>query len=108
MAGTGSPGLPAADGQPSAEEVAAAVAEAAVCGEAANRARDLQNRPGNDLTPSALGEYAQALARDLDGVSVEVEGRDGIGQRNDRRGDDPMVGPIEAPVLIQPEVERMQ
>ena len=40
---------------------AAAVAEAAVLGEAVNRARDLQNRPGNDLTPSALGEHAQAL-----------------------------------------------
>ncbi len=60
------------------QEIAAAVAEAAVLGEAANRARDLQNRPGNDLTPTALGEYAQALARELEGVSVEVEGRAGI------------------------------
>jgi leucyl aminopeptidase len=59
------------------QEIAPAVAEAAVCGEAANRARDLQNRPGNDLTPTALGEYAQALA-ELEGVSVEVEGRAGI------------------------------
>jgi leucyl aminopeptidase len=55
-----------------------AVAEAAVVGEAVNRARDLQNRPGNDLTPTALGEYATALGRDLEGLSVEVEGRDGI------------------------------
>jgi leucyl aminopeptidase len=55
-----------------------AVAEAALVGEAVNRARDLQNRPGNDLTPTALGEYATALAHDLDGLSVEVEGRDGI------------------------------
>jgi leucyl aminopeptidase len=61
-----------------AQEIAPAVAEAAVCAEAANRARDLQNRPGNDLTPTALGEYAQALARELEGVSVEVEGRAGI------------------------------
>jgi leucyl aminopeptidase len=64
-----------------AEEIAPAVAEAAVCAEAANRARDLQNRPGNDLTPTALGEYAQALARELEGVSVEVEGRAGIAAR---------------------------
>ena len=54
------------------------VAQATIVGEAVNRARDLQNRPGNDLTPTALGEYATALARDLEGLSVEVEGRDGI------------------------------
>jgi leucyl aminopeptidase len=56
----------------------AAVAEAAVLGEAVNRARDLQNRPGNDLTPSALGEYAKALEQELAGVTVQVEGRDAI------------------------------
>jgi leucyl aminopeptidase len=56
----------------------AAVSEAAVLGEAVNRARDLQNRPGNDLTPTALGEYAKALEAQLDGVSVEVEGREQI------------------------------
>jgi leucyl aminopeptidase len=55
-----------------------AVADAAVLGEAVNRARDLQNRPGNDLTPTALGEYAKALEHELDGVSVQVEGRDAI------------------------------
>jgi leucyl aminopeptidase len=60
------------------DELAAAVAEAAVLGEAVNRARDLQNRPGNDLTPSALGEYAKALEQELEGVSVKVEGREQI------------------------------
>ncbi|HEV3034958.1 MAG TPA: leucyl aminopeptidase [Solirubrobacteraceae bacterium] len=54
------------------------VAQAALLGEAVNRARDLQNRPGNDLTPTALGEYAKALERELEGLSVQVEGRDGI------------------------------
>jgi leucyl aminopeptidase len=54
------------------------VAEATLVGEAVNRARDLQNRPGNDLTPTALGEYAKALARDVAGLSVEVEGREAI------------------------------
>jgi leucyl aminopeptidase len=58
--------------------LAAAVAEAAVLGEAVNRARNLQNRPGNDLTPTALGAYAKALEQELEGVSVEVEGRDAI------------------------------
>jgi len=56
----------------------AAVAEAAVLSEAVNRARDLQNRPGNDLTPTALGEYAMALERELEGVSVQVEDREQI------------------------------
>ncbi len=55
-----------------------AVAEATVLGEAVNRARDLQNRPGNDLTPTALGQYAQALEQELEGVSVQVEGREQI------------------------------
>ncbi|HSZ04241.1 MAG TPA: leucyl aminopeptidase [Solirubrobacteraceae bacterium] len=58
-----------------ADGLESAVAEAAVLGEAVNRARDLQNRPGNDLTPTALGEYAKALERDLEGVSVQVQGR---------------------------------
>ena len=55
-----------------------AVAEAAVVSEAVNAARDLQNRPANDLTPTALAAHAQALAREIDGLSVEVEGREEI------------------------------
>ncbi|MHB8243427.1 MAG: leucyl aminopeptidase family protein [Solirubrobacteraceae bacterium] len=54
------------------------VAEAALVGEAVNRARDLQNRPGNDLTPTALGEYAEALESEIPSLSVEVEGREQI------------------------------
>jgi leucyl aminopeptidase len=54
------------------------VTEAALVGEAVNRARDLQNRPGNDLTPTALGEYAKALHQQVEGLTVEVEGREGI------------------------------
>jgi leucyl aminopeptidase len=57
------------------------VAEAALAAEAVNRARDLQNRPGNDLTPTALGEYALALAGELEGLEVEVEGREQIAAR---------------------------
>jgi leucyl aminopeptidase len=59
-------------------EIAAAVSAAAVVAAAVNRARDLQNRPGNDLTPTALGEYAKALESEVPGLSVHVEGRDGI------------------------------
>jgi leucyl aminopeptidase len=56
----------------------AIVAESALVAEAVNAARDLQNRPGNDLTPSALAEHAQALAAEIDGLRVEVDGRKGI------------------------------
>jgi leucyl aminopeptidase len=59
-------------------ELEQTVTEAALVGEAVNRARDLQNRPGNDLTPTALGEYAKALEQQVQGLSVEVEGREGI------------------------------
>jgi leucyl aminopeptidase len=59
-------------------EIAGAVAEATVVGEAVNRARELQNRPGNDLTPSALADYARALGDELEGLTVEVDGREGI------------------------------
>jgi leucyl aminopeptidase len=55
-----------------------AVSAAGVVAAAVNRARDLQNRPGNDLTPTALGEYAKALEGEVPGLSVHVEGRDGI------------------------------
>jgi leucyl aminopeptidase len=61
-----------------ADGLEATVAEASVIAEAVNRARDLQNRPGNDLTPTALAEYATTLGAEVEGVSVEVEGREGI------------------------------
>jgi leucyl aminopeptidase len=64
-----------------AQDAEATVAEAALVAEAVNGARDLQNRPGNDLTPTALGEYARALAGEIEGLSVEVEGREGIAAR---------------------------
>ncbi|HEY4824970.1 MAG TPA: leucyl aminopeptidase [Solirubrobacteraceae bacterium] len=54
------------------------VSEAALVTSAVNAARDLQNRPGNDLTPSALAAYAEALAGEIEGLSVETEGREDI------------------------------
>jgi len=53
-------------------------ADAALVTSAVNAARDLQNRPGNDLTPSALAAYAEALAGEIDGLGAETEGREGI------------------------------
>jgi leucyl aminopeptidase len=58
-------------------DVAAPVEAAAVLAEAANAARDLQNTPANDMTPVALAE----AARGLDGVSVEVHGRDFLAEQ---------------------------
>jgi len=64
-----------------AEGLETAVAQAALVSEAVNRARDLQNRPGNDLTPTALGEYAKALAAEVEGLSVQVAGSDELKAR---------------------------
>jgi leucyl aminopeptidase len=58
--------------------VESAVADAAIVAALTAAARDLQNRPGNDLTPTALAEYARALGEEIDGLRVEVEGRAGI------------------------------
>jgi len=51
-------------------DVSGAVSRAAIVAAAQNRARDLANRPPNDLTPSALGDYAAGLAERHDGVTV--------------------------------------
>jgi leucyl aminopeptidase len=61
-----------------AGDLDARVARAALVAEAANAARDLQNRPANDLTPTALAEHARRLGEEIEGLSVEVEGREGI------------------------------
>jgi leucyl aminopeptidase len=63
------------------EAVADAVAQAAVGATAVNRARDLQNRAGNDLTPTALAEHAEALAAEIEGLSATIEGREQIAGR---------------------------
>jgi leucyl aminopeptidase len=58
-----------------------AVAEAGLVSEAVNSARDLQNRPANDLTPTRLGEYATALGTEIPTLSIDVEGREQIAAR---------------------------
>ncbi len=57
------------------------VTEAGLVAEAVNRARELQNRPGNDLTPTALAEYASALGGEIERLSVRTEGRAGLESR---------------------------
>ena len=50
---------------------------AALVAEAVNRARDLQNRPANDLTPDRARPSARASSpAELERLSVEVEGRE--------------------------------
>jgi leucyl aminopeptidase len=63
------------------DELGTVVEQAAIGVRAVNAARDLQNRPANDLTPTALADHARALAEELEGLSVEVEGREGIAAR---------------------------
>jgi leucyl aminopeptidase len=58
------------------------VEEARVVAEAVNEARDLQNRPANDLTPTALAEHARKLGEEIEHLSVETEGRAGIVARS--------------------------
>src|SRR2546421_5413062 len=55
-------------------DVSEAVRRAGVVAKAVNACRDLQNAPANELTPTRLAERA----RELPGVEVEVEGREGI------------------------------
>jgi leucyl aminopeptidase len=63
-------------------DLSTAVEQARVVAEAVNEARDLQNRPANDLTPTALAEHAKQVASEIEHLSVEVEGRAGIERRS--------------------------
>ena len=53
------------------------VEAARIVSEGVNAARDLQNTPSNDMTPTRLAERARELAAELP-LEVEVLGRDGI------------------------------
>ena len=59
-------------------DLAAVVGSARIVSEAVSEARDLQNRPANDLTPTALAEHARKLGEQIEHLSVEVEGREGL------------------------------
>jgi len=56
-------------------DVSEAVEQGLVIGESVNLARDLQNRPANDLTPTALTERAREIADRHDAITLEVMGR---------------------------------
>ena len=59
-------------------DVSAPVARAEAIATAANAARDLQNAPANDVTPTRLAERAAELAEELEGLTAEAVGRDAI------------------------------
>jgi len=62
-------------------DVSEPVAVAAVVAEAQNRARDLQNLPGNEATPSFLAHRAQEMVGEAEGIGVEVLSEDEIRER---------------------------
>ena len=63
------------------DDVSAAVERAEVLAGAQNAARDLQNAPANEMTPTRLAERAAALGEEHEALTVEVEGREGIEER---------------------------
>jgi len=76
----------------------ATVARATLIAGAQNRARDLQDRAPNDLTPSALVVRAREL--EALGVSVKVEGREAIQARGMGAFAAVFQGSAEEPALI--------
>jgi leucyl aminopeptidase len=56
-------------------DVSEPVARGFVVAQSVNLARDLQNRPANDLTPTALAERAAEIADRHDTLTLEVMGR---------------------------------
>jgi leucyl aminopeptidase len=59
-----------------ARDVEGSVSRAVIIATAQNRARDLGNRPPNDLTPTALGAYAAELAATRPALTVSALGGD--------------------------------
>jgi leucyl aminopeptidase len=60
------------------EDLEKTVAEATVLADAQNAARDLQNLPSNELTPTKLAEHALARASEIEGLEAEALGPDRI------------------------------
>ena len=60
------------------ENIHPVVEQASIIVQAANGARDLQNTPANEMTPSHLVAKAKAIARDHPHLSVEALGRSEI------------------------------
>jgi len=59
------------------DDLSAVVAEAEIVARAVNSARDLQNTPPNEMAPRHLTDAARVLGK-LEGVTVQIEGREGL------------------------------
>jgi leucyl aminopeptidase len=77
-----------------------AIAAAGVVARAVNAARDLQNTPGNHMTPTVLADRARALGQEVGGLVVEVEGREEIVGRGMGAFGAVAQGTYEEPALI--------
>jgi leucyl aminopeptidase len=66
---------------PADPDVTGAAHRASILAAAQNRARDLGNRAPNDLTPTALADYAVALGERHDAVTVTVLDEDELRER---------------------------
>jgi leucyl aminopeptidase len=59
------------------DDLTSVVGDAEIVARAVNLTRDLQNTPANAMTPTDVANAARALG-ELEGVTVEVEGREGL------------------------------
>jgi len=59
------------------DDLTGVVGEAEIVARAVNAARNLQNTPANEMTPRHLADAARVLG-ELDGVTVEIEGRESL------------------------------
>jgi leucyl aminopeptidase len=65
----------------SGDDLAAVVREADIVVDHQNSARDLQNLPSNDLTPTKLAEHALQRVAEIDALEGEAFGRDEMERR---------------------------
>lgn len=83
------------------ENLVLPVRRAAVLSAAQNRARDLANTAANDLTPTALADYARALAERHDGLEATVLDGEQIRSRGMGAFAAVAQGSTEEPALIE-------
>jgi leucyl aminopeptidase len=81
-------------------DLAAVLARAKVAAQAANSARVLADTPPNDMTPTDLAGRARALAAEVNGLEVSVEGREQIAARGMGAFAAVAQGSYEEPALI--------
>jgi leucyl aminopeptidase len=81
-------------------DVGELVAAADVIAGAQNAARVLQDTPANDMTPTRLAEHARELASEIDGLDVDVAGREQIHERGMGAFSAVAQGSYEEPALI--------